>query len=99
MRGNPQLLEGPVGSDVLLMRTLDGWVAKGGAEGLMCAASPDGLGLAIKVTDGSFRAIVPVLVDALERLGVDASAIPLPHVSNSHGEVVGTLRIIPPAAR
>ena len=99
MRGHPQLLEGPVGSDVLLMRTLDGWVAKGGAEGLMCAASPDGLGLAIKVTDGSFRAIVPVLVDALERLGVDASAIPVPDVSNSHGEVVGTLRIVPPAAR
>ena len=99
MRGNPQLLEGPVGSDVLLMRTLDGWVAKGGAEGLMCAASPDGLGLAVKVTDGSFRAIVPVLVDVLERLGVDASAIPLPHVSNSHGEVVGTLRIVPPAGR
>ena len=99
MRAHPQLLEGPVGSDVLLMRTLDGWVAKGGAEGLMCAASPDGLGLAIKVTDGSFRAIVPVLVEALERLGVDASAIPLPDVSNSHGEVVGTLRIVPPAGR
>jgi L-asparaginase II len=99
MRGHPQLLEGPVGSDVLLMRALDGWVAKGGAEGLMCAASPDGLGLAIKVTDGSFRAIVPVLVDALERLGVDSSAIPLPDVSNSHGEAVGTLRIVPPEAR
>ena len=68
MRAHPQLLEGPVGSDVLLMRTLDGWVAKGGAEGLMCAASPDGLGLATKVTDGSFRAIVPVLIEALERL-------------------------------
>ena len=25
-------------------RALDGWVAKGGAEGLFCAASPDGLG-------------------------------------------------------
>jgi L-asparaginase II len=99
MRGHPQLLEGPVGSDVLLMRTLDGWVAKGGAEGLMCAASPDGLGLAIKVTDGSFRALVPVLVDVLERLGVDVSVIPLPDVSNSHGEVVGTLRIVPSAGR
>ena len=65
----------------------------------MCAVSPDGLGLAVKVTDGSFRAIVPVIVDVLERLGVDASAIPLPHISNSHGEVVGTLRIVPPAGR
>ncbi len=29
--------------------TLDGWVAKGGAEGLFCAASADGLGIALKV--------------------------------------------------
>ena len=65
----------------------------------MCAASPDGLGLAIKVTDGSFRAIVPVLVESLERLGVDASELPVPEVSNSHGEVVGTLRIVPTAGR
>ena len=99
MRGHPQLLEAPVGSDVLLMRTLDGWVAKGGAEGLMCVASPDGLGLAIEVSDGSFRAIVPVLVEALERLGVETSALPLPEVSNSNGEVVGALRIVPAAGR
>ncbi len=97
MRAQPELLEGPVGSDVLLMRTLDGWVAKGGAEGLMCAASRDGLGLAIKVADGSFRAIVPVLAWMLERLGVDASGIPLPDVRSSRGEVVGTLQIVPPA--
>jgi hypothetical protein len=34
----------------------------------------------------------------LERLGVDASGLPLPDVRNSRGEVVGTLRIVPPAA-
>ena len=93
MRTHPALLEGPVGSDVLLMRTLDGWVAKGGAEGLMCAASPDGLGVAVKVVDGSYRAIVPVLVEVLARLGIDTSAIPLPAVSNSRGEPVGRIRV------
>ena len=36
--------------------TLPGWVAKGGAEGLLCAAAPDGLGVALKVEDGSQRA-------------------------------------------
>ena len=93
MRTHPALLEGPVGSDVLLMRTLDGWVAKGGAEGLMCAASPDGIGVAVKVVDGSYRAIVPVLVEVLARLGIDTSAIPLPAVSNSRGEPVGRFQV------
>ena len=92
MRAHPELLEGPVGSDVHLMRRLDGWVAKGGAEGLMCAASPDGLGLALKASDGSFRALVPALVLLLERLGVAAS-LDVPVVSNNRGETVGAFRI------
>ena len=36
-----------------MIRSLEGWVAKGGAEGLYCAASADGLGLALKVLDGT----------------------------------------------
>ena len=39
MRANPDLLRGPVALDVQLIRSLDGWFAKGGAEGLLCAAS------------------------------------------------------------
>ena len=62
MRAHPDLLRGPVAADALLIRALDGWVAKGGAEGLFCAASPDGLGIAVKVVDGAFRAITPALV-------------------------------------
>ena len=42
MRANPDLLRGPVALDVQLIRSVPGWVAKGGAEGLLCAASPDG---------------------------------------------------------
>ena len=61
MRAHPDLLRGPVAADALLIRALDGWVAKGGAEGLFCAASPDGLGIAVKVVDGAFRAITPAL--------------------------------------
>jgi L-asparaginase II len=95
MRGHPELLEGPVGSDVLLMRTLDGWIAKGGAEGLMCAASPDGLGVAVKVADGSYRALLPVLVEVLGRLGVDVAGLPIPDVRNSRGEAVGAVRLAP----
>jgi L-asparaginase II len=44
-------------------------VAKGGAEGLICAALLDrGLGLAVKVADGSSRAAGPALVRTLRLL-------------------------------
>ena len=41
------------------MRLRPGWIAKGGAEGLICAASPDGVGVALKVEDGNMRAPAP----------------------------------------
>jgi L-asparaginase len=93
MRAHPDLLRGPVASDALLIKTLDGWVAKGGAEGLFCAASADGLGLALKVVDGSFRAIQPAVAHVLTRLGFDPGALGRNEVRNSHGEQVGELRV------
>ena len=59
MRAHPELIRGPVAADTLLMRELEGWTAKGGAEGLICAVGPDGLGIALKVEDGSMRALRP----------------------------------------
>src|SRR5256885_12949496 len=38
MRARPDLVGGPDGADYLLMRGAPGWLAKGGAEGLICAA-------------------------------------------------------------
>jgi L-asparaginase II len=94
MRTNPELLRGPVALDVQLVRSLDGWVAKGGAEGLLCAASPDGLGLCLKVVDGSFRALAPAATHLLARLGVEAKDFGGLAVTNSHGEQVGELRVV-----
>ena len=71
MQAHPEMLRGPVAADALLIRSLGGWVAKGGAEGLFCACSPDGLGLALKVEDGAFRAVLPALAEVLQRLGLD----------------------------
>ena len=71
MRAHPDLLRGPVAADVELIRAVPGWVAKGGAEGLLCACSPDGLAVALKVEDGSFRAILPALASFLASLGVE----------------------------
>ena len=92
MRAQPELLRGPVAADALLVRALDGWVAKGGAEGLFCAASPDGLGIALKVEDGAFRAIRPALAAFLEGLGIDPGAFGVVAIENSRGEVVGEVR-------
>ena len=62
-------------ADSLLMRELDGWTAKGGAEGLMCAVGPNGLGIALKVEDGSMRAIRPALAEFLLRLGLETGEL------------------------
>jgi len=93
MRAHPDLLRGPVATDALMIRALDGWVAKGGAEGLYCAASADGLGLALKVLDGAFRAIQPALAHMLAVLGIDPGPLGASPVSNSLGEQVGELRV------
>ena len=88
MRARPDLVGGRDADDTDLMRTLPGWIAKRGAEGLFCAAGPDGLGLALKVEDGSSRALRP----ALGRLLGVAAFEDVP-VTNSRGETVGALRI------
>jgi L-asparaginase II len=93
MRAHPDLLRGPVATDALMIRTLDGWVAKGGAEGLYCAVSADGLGLALKVVDGAFRAIQPALAHVLTELGLDPGPLAESPVTNSLGEPVGELRV------
>ena len=94
MQSNPDLLRGPVALDVQLIRSVPGWFAKGGAEGLLCAASPDGVGLCLKVVDGSFRALAPVAAHLLGRLGVDAEGLGGLDVTTSRGERVGEVRVV-----
>lgn len=99
MRAHPEILRGPVAADAVFVREVDGWVAKGGAEGLFCAGSADGLGVALKVEDGSFRAIRPALAHFLERLDVATGALGFVTVESSHGETVGELRTRPETRR
>jgi L-asparaginase II len=89
MRAHPELIRGPMAADTLLMRELEGWTAKGGAEGLMCAVGPDGLGIALKVEDGTMRAIRPALAEFLRRLGFETGELGVEPVGNSRGELVG----------
>jgi len=91
MRAVPDFVRGPLGNDAILMRHTEGWTAKGGAEGLMCASGPGGVGVALKVVDGSTRAVRPALHHALGLLGVDVPELTPPPVLNSRGEAVGEL--------
>jgi L-asparaginase II len=92
MRAHPDLIRGPLEADTMLMRACPGWIAKIGSEGLLCAASPDGLGVALKVEDGAMRAVRSGLAEFLARLGVQTGALGEVMVENSRGEVVGELR-------
>jgi L-asparaginase II len=92
MAAHPTLIRGNGAADTRLMRALPGWIAKGGAEGLLCAASPDGLGIAAKVEDGASRATAPALATFLAGLGYDVPALAGEPVHNSRGEPVGEIR-------
>ncbi len=91
MRAHPELMLGPVALDTELMQAQAGWIAKGGAEALFCAAGPDGLGVALKVEDGSARALRPALGAFLEQLGLESGPFGAVELRNSRDDVVGTL--------
>ena len=96
MRAYPELVAFDGAIDTELMRAEPGLVAKIGAEGVLAVGLADGRGLALKVRDGSLRAVPPAGV-ALARaeLGL-AAAVPEALVAapivNSRGVRVGELR-------
>jgi L-asparaginase II len=75
-------------------------LAKTGAEGVITAALPGrGLGIALKISDGSARARATALLEILDHLGVLADAEKkqlqahtVPQIENSRGLVVGEIR-------
>jgi L-asparaginase II len=75
MRAYPELVAGEGRLDTLLMRAVPGMVTKAGAEGVHAIALPDrGIGIALKIEDGSRRALGPAVVSTLEALGVIGAA-------------------------
>jgi L-asparaginase II len=91
MQARPELVGGSRGSiDTELMRLRPGWIAKGGAEGLFCAAHEDGRGIALKSEDGAYRAIGPALAHVLEI--EELAEEPL---RNSRDELVGAITLAP----
>ena len=96
MRARPDLVAYDGAIDTELMRAEDGLVAKIGAEGVLAVGLADGRGLALKIRDGSLRAVPPAGV-ALVRaeLGLAAAvpdALVAAPIVNSRGVRVGELR-------
>ena len=93
MRAHPDLIRGAKASDTRLMKALPGWIAKGGAEGLLCAAG-DGVGIALKSEDGNGRALGPAAAAFFRRFDRDLADLEVLPVENSRGEQVGELRAL-----
>jgi L-asparaginase II len=96
MRAHPELVGGPDSVDFQLMRTAPGWFAKGGAEGLLCAAGPTQTGttgIALKAEDGASRPLGPALAAFLAPLGIALPDLETHPVTNSRGERVGGLSV------
>jgi L-asparaginase II len=94
MRANPALVGGEGATDSELMRAQPGAVAKGGAEGLMCVLAPDGTGLALKVADGSSRALRPALAAFGADFGLALPEFAEVTVPNAHGEIAATVALL-----
>jgi L-asparaginase II len=74
MRTRPELIGGTGHVNTELMRALPGSIAKGGAEGVLVAATVDGHAVAVKVIGGSSSATTPIVLAALAAMGVDTAA-------------------------
>jgi L-asparaginase II len=93
MRAHPHLVRGPGAVDTVLMESLPGWVAKGGAEGVLCASGPGGLGVALKVADGADRALGPAAAAFLGTLGHELPSLRTRPLANSRGERIGEVAV------
>lgn len=71
MRTHPELVGGTGHLNSTVMQRLPGTLAKGGAEGVLALATPDGHAVAVKVIDGSPRATTAIALTLLARTGID----------------------------
>ena len=71
MRAEPYLVGGRERDDTAMMEAVPDLVVKEGAEALDCAVSlTAGIGVAIKVADGGYRAAGPATIEVLGQLGL-----------------------------
>ncbi|MDP8952452.1 MAG: asparaginase [Actinomycetota bacterium] len=91
MRAHPFVVAGTGRFDTRIMEATN-LVAKSGAEGVFATASPEGWGLALKISDGAARAVAPAALAALSRRGVRVPAeMETRKVTDLNGRVVGEI--------
>jgi len=66
----PELVAGEGRLTTRMMRAVPGLFMKEGAEGIEVCALPDGRVIAIKIIDGSWRPVAPIIMEILKRWGV-----------------------------
>lgn len=71
MRLHPEYIGGTGHVNTRFARLAPGAIVKGGAEGVLVAALPDGTSVAVKCLDGNPRATTAVGIHALRQAGVD----------------------------
>jgi L-asparaginase II len=96
MEKYPHMVAGDDRHATAIAAAVPGLAAKDGAESIYVAAMSDGRAVALKLSDGSGRGIATVLLAALQRLGVDVSAVPasVTEVVLGHGKPVGGVRAV-----
>jgi L-asparaginase II len=89
MRGHPYMVAGTGRFDTAVMGGTN-LVSKFGSEAVYGAGSPEGWGLALKISDGAGRALRPAALTVLARRGVEVLGEPEGRpVRDLHGETVG----------
>lgn len=73
MRAHPRLVAGRGHDNTVLMESIPGALAKGGAEGVLAVALPTGEAVALKVIDGAHRPTTLAALAALAAIGADVS--------------------------
>ncbi|CAN5848728.1 asparaginase [soil metagenome] len=102
MQTHPLLIAGHDVVDTELMRAEPAIVAKRGAEGTLAFAAPSPagpVGVAIKVSDGAMRAVGPVAVAILQRLGLRATPALRRPVVLGGGVAHGAIEVAPELQR
>ena len=89
MRAHPFMVAGTGRLNTELMERTN-LLVKGGAEAVLAVGNPEGWGMALKISDGSQRAVRPAALAALDHMGVEVE-----HggsiVRGLHGETVGEI--------
>ena len=89
MRGYPFMVAGTGRFDTALMDST-ALLVKGGAEAVLAVGSREGWGMALKISDGSERAVRPAALAALGGMGVEVPEADT-GVRGLHGEIVGEI--------